>query len=207
MKKCFIVGLTGQSGAGKTTVSNYFQTNGYTVINCDIVSRKVTEPNSECNKKLAQIFPDCFDENFSLDRKKMAREVFSDENKLKLLNGTIFPFIIEYINNEISELNRRGVRFILLDAPTLFEAEMENICDFVVSVVADYEIRKERIAKRDGVSEQMIEKRFASQKNDEFFRRNSDFIIENNSDETAVLGETINVIERIKEIADEAKQE
>ena len=65
MKKT-VVGLTGQSGAGKTTISDAFRENGFEIINCDIVAREVTQAGSECCKELAKLFPSCFDENYCL---------------------------------------------------------------------------------------------------------------------------------------------
>lgn len=75
MKKT-VVGLTGQSGAGKTTISDAFRKNGFEIINCDIVAREVTNADSECCKELAKLFPSCFDENYSLDRQKLGEIVF-----------------------------------------------------------------------------------------------------------------------------------
>lgn len=197
-----VVGLTGQSGAGKTTVSKLFFKNGFYVINCDQVSRLVTEKGSNCNRKLAEYFPECFDDEFTLDRRKMGETVFGNEDNLKLLNDTIFPFIIDYINKEIELQVRDGEKFILLDAPTLFEAEMEDSCDYIVSVVADFNIRAERICRRDNITPELAEKRFSSQHSEEFFREKSDFVIENNSDKASVETATLKVISIIKESTD-----
>ena len=79
MKKT-VVGLTGQSGAGKTTISDAFRENGFEILNCDLVAREVTNADSECCKELAKLFPRCFDENYSLDRQKLGEIVFSDKN-------------------------------------------------------------------------------------------------------------------------------
>ena len=124
MKKT-VVGLTGQSGAGKTTISDAFRENGFEIINCDIVAREVTQAGNECCKELAKLFPNCFDENYSLDRQKLGEIVFSDKNKLQMLNDTIYPFINKLIDEKI---NAAPSRFILLDAPTLFEAGADKLC-------------------------------------------------------------------------------
>lgn len=101
MKKT-VVGLTGQSGAGKTTISDAFRENGFEIINCDIVAREVTQAGNECCKELAKLFPSCFDENYSLDRQKLGEIVFSDKNKLQMLNDTIYPFINKLIDEKIN---------------------------------------------------------------------------------------------------------
>lgn len=193
-----IVGLTGQSGAGKTTVSKYFEKNDFAVINCDLVARNVTNAGSECNKSLAKIFPDCFDKSLTLDRTALAKIVFSDEKKLKLLNDTIFPFIIADINHEINRLISTGKKYILLDAPTLFEAGADSICDVIISCVAERNLRAERISKRDNISAELINKRFDSQKSEDFFRHNSDYIVENNKDESYAIKQCEEIIIDIK---------
>lgn len=205
MKKYITVGLTGQSGAGKTTVSDEFLKNGFYIINCDEVSRKVTEAGSECCKALSVIFPTCFNRELELDRKKLGEIVFSDKEKLEQLNKTIFPYIIEYINNKIADAVKNGEKLILLDAPTLFEAKMENSCDYVVSVVADYGLRLKRICQRDNLTQIQAENRLCSQKSEEFFREKSDFIIENNTDLETVFKQTQNVINELKEMANVRK--
>lgn len=193
-----IVGLTGQSGAGKTTVSKYFEKNDFAVINCDLVARNVTNAGSECNKSLVKIFPDCFDKSLTLDRTTLAKIVFSNEKKLKLLNDTIFPFIIADINHEINRLISTGKKYILLDAPTLFEAGADSICDVIISCVAERNLRAERISKRDNISAELINKRFDSQKSEDFFRHNSDYIVENNKDESYAIKQCKEIIIDIK---------
>lgn len=200
MKKYITVGLTGQSGAGKTTVSDEFLKNGFYIINCDTVSRMVTCAGSDCCKALCVIFPTCFNSELELDRKKLGEIVFSDKEKLELLNKTIFPYIIEYINNKIDYAVKNDERLILLDAPTLFEAEMEGSCDYIVSVVANFDLRVSRICKRDNITEMQAKNRLYSQKSEDFFREKSDFIIENNTDLETVIKQTQNVINTLKEM-------
>lgn len=193
-----VIGLTGQSGAGKTTVSKTFAQNGFEVINCDLISRKVNEHGSLCNRKLAEFFPNCFDKAFKLDRKKLAEIVFSDEKKLKILNNLVFPFITDMIRYEISVCETKS-KYILLDAPTLFEAGADKLCDKIVSVIADKDIRFTRIKKRDNIDDKLIEKRFSSQHTSEYFVKMSDFIIENNKSVYDAISQTEDVIKRIKD--------
>lgn len=197
MKKCIITGLTGQSGAGKTMVSNAFKENGFAVINCDLVSRDVTKSGSECNKELLKLFPGCFDKNLNLDRQALAKIVFNDRKSLELLNNTIFPYITKSIINEINRLADKNIDYILLDAPTLFESGIDKLCNVIVSCIADEETRIKRVALRDNISQELIKKRFESQKNEQFFIEHSDFIIENNKDKHSALMQCEEIIEII----------
>ena len=193
----FVIGLTGQSGAGKTTVCDTLKESGFAIINCDLTARKVTSDGSECNLKLYYVFPMCFDDDLKLDRHKLANEVFSDKEKLQQLDNIIYPYIIKQINDEIKILSGQ-YDYIILDAPTLFEAGADKICDKIISVIADKDIRSERIHKRDKISSEEIEKRFSSQYDEKFFIENSDYIIRNNSD-------LENAVKQTKEIANAIK--
>lgn len=193
-----VIGLTGQSGAGKTTVSKAFQQSVFAVINCDMVAREVTAAGSKCCEKLSELFPECFSDDLVLDRRKMAEIVFSDKEKLEKLNQTIYPFINDMIKDKLNEAKKLS-EFVLLDAPTLFEAGADKLCDVIVSVIADEETRLKRIILRDGISEELARKRFDSQHTAEFFRQRSDYVIENNGDLSAAADKTDEVINNIKE--------
>ncbi|MBO5449144.1 MAG: dephospho-CoA kinase [Ruminococcus sp.] len=193
-----IIGLTGQSGAGKTTVSEIFAKNGFGVINCDLIARKATENGSECNKQLAEFFPDCFDENFMLDRKALSREVFGDPDKNKILGTIIYPYITKLIEKEILRLSGE-YDYILLDAPTLFEAGADKLCSIKIAVLADPEIRLERIMQRDGISETLAKKRFSSQHSADFFKEKCDYVIYNNGEAESAAEQAEKIIGMIKE--------
>lgn len=192
-----LVGLTGQSGAGKSTVSDIWRDNGVSVIDCDMVARKVTEDNSDCNKELSKLFPECFDERLHLDRRQMADIVFSDRQKLKKQNDIIFKYITKYINEILESYDKS---FIVLDAPTLFESGIYKRCKIIVSVLSDKKKRFERIINRDKISEDSVKLRFSSQQDDSFFINNSDIIITNNGDLSELEIKAIKALEQIKEI-------
>lgn len=194
--KSVIVGLTGQSGAGKTTVSDIFKEAGFGIINCDIISREVTVAGSECNKELAMYFPRCFNKKLKLSRKAMAATVFTSKTKLELLDRVIYKYIFAEIEKEINRLSE-NFDYIILDAPTLFEANADNICDYIVGVTAPRELRLNRIIARDGISEEMAMKRFSSQHTETFFIDHCDYIIENDERKHSLQHKTEEVIHNI----------
>ena len=117
-----IVGLTGQSGAGKTTVCRVFEQNGFTIINADLVARKVTVKGSPCLKELCEFFGQhILFEDGSLNRRLLGDIVFADKKKLELLNSVTYPYITSEILETIRRCSNKGHKLILLDAPTLFE--------------------------------------------------------------------------------------
>ena len=194
-----IIGLTGQSGAGKSTVSKVLAMQaGFAVIDCDGVAREVTADGSLCNMEIGRHFPEMVLQGFVLDRQKTAQIVFSDKNKLREYESIIYPYITQNVNELISLYSANGYQAIILDAPTLFEAGMDSICDMVIGVIADKDIRKMRIKERDRIDDELIEKRFSSQRDESFFRENCDLLIRNNSDEKELAKETDKTIKTIR---------
>ncbi len=190
-----VIGLTGQSGAGKSEVSAMLEKNGIVCINCDAVSRDVTVKDAPALKAICKVFGGgvlCPDG--TLDRKKLGSIVFSNKEKLELLNKTIFPFIIDEIEKIIADFDGDGV--IVLDAPTLFESGCDKLCDEKVAVVADREIRLGRIMARDCLSQVDAENRINSQLGEEFFKQNCDVIIQNNGDLSTLERAVDNLLKR-----------
>lgn len=186
-----IVGLTGQTGAGKSTVSKVFAEKGFAVINADYVARIIVEKGKPALKEITDVFGlSVINPDGTLNRKKLGSIVFSDNEKLQLLNNIMYPAITTEIKKQIEYYNGQGKKFILLDAPTLFESNADKLCDIIISVIADYDIRKKRIISRDGITPQQADDRINSQHSQDFFIRNSDYYIKNNDSIEKALSDT-----------------
>ena len=109
----------------------------------------------------------------------------------------MYPAITDEIKNQIQNYSESGKKFILLDAPTLFESNTDKLCDIIVSVVADYDIRKKRIINRDGITPQQADDRINSQHSQDFFIRNSDYYITNNDSIEKALSDTSEIAFKI----------
>lgn len=194
-----IVGLTGQTGAGKTHVSSVFAEKGFSVINADNISRIVVQKGKPCLVELCEFFgKEILNEDGTLNRSLLGQIVFTDKSKLELLNSIIYPYITAEILQTIRNLYDDGKRLILLDAPTLFESRADDFCELIISVVSKENLRLERIIKRDNISKEDALNRMNSQHDEEFFKENSDFIIKNNYD-------LDNLYDVSKEVADKIK--
>ncbi len=180
-----IIGLTGQTGAGKSTVCDFLREKGLFVIDCDKVARSVTEKGSKTLSLLAEAFGnDIILEDGSLNRRELASIAFESAEKTALLNSITHPAITDAINKVIAEHKNEN---IILDAPTLIESGVYKLCDKIVSVLADAVVRKERIMARDGITSEEAEKRMSAQKDDSFYNEYSDAVIFNNSDKSQAL--------------------
>lgn len=177
-----VIGLTGQTGAGKSTVSKVFVQNGFQLIDADAISRHVVARGSHCLADLQECFTDAIlTPDGELDRKVMASIAFSDHRKLEMLNTIMYPYIVGEILRMIHRFSQQNHKLILLDAPTLFESRADDFCDLIISVVAKPELRMQRIMERDHISEKAAQQRMEMQLTEEFFRLHSDTVLENNS--------------------------
>ncbi|MCH5200592.1 MAG: dephospho-CoA kinase [Oscillospiraceae bacterium] len=196
-EKVKVVGLTGMSGAGKSTACKVFKAEGFEIIDCDLICRSIVEKGEPCLCEIAKAFGTAvLNKDGSLDRAEMGRIIFSDDGKRRLLNGIMYPYVSYIIINTIAAMDNG---FALLDAPTLFESGIDSICDSIVSIVADKEILLSRIESRDLISREQAENRLASQHDTGFFSERSNYTIENNGSSEEFFSEIMKTIKKIKE--------
>ena len=176
-----LIGLTGPSGSGKGLVAEIFSRFGLPVINADEVYHQLLVPPSPCLEELVGRFGNVILTSAgTLNRRELASIVFSDPASLAALNSITHRYVMEEILRRTEQLRREETRAAILDAPQLFEAGANRMCGAVVSVLADKNLRLERVLQRDGIDRDAALRRIAAQKSDEFFRSHSDYIIENN---------------------------
>ncbi|MBO4382807.1 MAG: dephospho-CoA kinase [Clostridia bacterium] len=184
MRRAIIIGLTGQTGAGKTTVAEGLRHFGYQVIKADDIARLVTEKGSPVLEELAAVFgSDILTEDGKLDRALLAERAFAGPEETQLLNAVTHPEILRLINKKINGAFFDGYEGVVLDASQLFESGLNEKCTLVVSVVAPEEVRLQRIMERDGISREKALQRMGAQLPEEFFRTHSDYVLENTGTE------------------------
>ena len=184
MRRAIIIGLTGQTSAGKTTVAEGLRHFGYQVIKADDIARLVTEKGSPVLQELAAVFgSDILTEDGELDRALLAERAFAGPEETKLLNAVTHPEISRLISKKINGAFFDGYEGVVLDASQLFESGLNEKCTLVVSVVAPEEVRLQRITERDGISREKALQRMSAQLPEEFFRTHSDYVLENTGTE------------------------
>ncbi|HPD89414.1 MAG TPA: dephospho-CoA kinase [Oscillospiraceae bacterium] len=176
-----VIGLTGQTGAGKSTVREILSKQGAAVIDADEVAHDISDNNLDCLVQIAEKFS-CLvlNDQGKLNRKALARMVFTDRRKLLALDKIIFPYIREEIQKEIAALEAEGKDVIVIDGATLIESGCDKACWSVVSVTAEEGLRAQRVVRRDHLSKANAMSRIKSQYDDAYYIERSGFVICNN---------------------------
>lgn len=181
MKNYKLIGLTGPTGAGKSEIAQFFRKSGYEVICADFLAREILN-NPLVIQSLKANFGDDIIMNNKLNRGLLAERAFKNSDTKKLLDSITHPFISLEFFDELKRISKTGAQRILFDASQLFESGADVICDCVISVTAPKEVRLNRIKERDGLTDEQANERINVQFTDEYFRENSDFVIENTDD-------------------------
>lgn len=176
-----VIGLTGNSGSGKGIVAQIMKEYGAVIIDCDKTAHKNMLKSGAAYNELISAFGEkilkCDGE---IDRKILGSIVFNDSNKLKLLNEITHKYIVKEAENEINK--NSGKKVVVIDAPLLIESGLNKICDSIWVVYAPFEMRIERVMKRDGIDREGAVLRFKNQTPFEDLKRYADIIIENDED-------------------------
>lgn len=192
-----VFGLTGGSGAGKSAAAEIFRELGVYVIDSDKVAYKVVEKGKPCLDELRREFGnDIINPDGTLNRRSLGDIVFTDKNKLKSLNKITHRYIKEEI---LSELALTDCEVAAIDGAVLIGSNIAELCSFMVSVAADTNIRLARITERDNLTRERAENRLNSQPDNDFYIKNSQYIVYNN-------GSTAELALKIKDIYEEIKE-
>ena len=191
-----VIGLTGGIGSGKSSVAALFAARGAAIIDTDAVAREVVEPPSPVLDAIHYEFGGgVITPDGKLDREALARIVFADPRQRELLNRLTHPAIRER-TIELMAAQPAGATVVVV-VPLLFESEFDKLCDSVVAVVADPDLRRSRVTERDRVKEEAVAARMNAQLADDEYARRAKHVITNDGDlahlerQVAAIWETI----------------
>lgn len=171
-----LVGLTGGIGSGKSTVINYFKELGITCYQADDEAKKLMNSDKGLIKKIKNSFGDSIYINSKLDRKKLSAIVFTDKQKLELLNSIVHPYVTRHFENFCKGLEDI---YIIKEVAIIFEIGTQNKFDKIILVRAPKEDRVKRIINRDKCNRQDAINRINNQIADDDKIDQCDFIIDN----------------------------
>ena len=176
-----VLGLTGGTGAGKTSALRAIESMGGTVVDCDALYHDMLEHNEDMRNAIHTTFPGVFSMDGRLDRQRLGKEVFEDKDRLEQLNAIVYRFLRPEVSRILEE---GGTGLYAIDAINLLESGADALCDRTVAITSPLELRVRRIMARDGISEQYARLRISAQKPDEYYRGKCDCEL-NNGAETA----------------------
>ena len=189
-----IIGITGPTGAGKTTALRELEKLGGAIIDCDAVYHELLKSDIALQNELEQTFGPLKDERGAFDRKKLGGVVFRDPVALKQLDAIVWPYIGRAVDARLEQARQQGRPCAAVDGITLIESGLTARCDTTVAVLAPVEERVRRICLREGISEDYARARVSAQKQDDYFRANCEHILMNDcaqAEEFALRAKTL----------------
>lgn len=174
-----VIGITGPTGAGKTTALQQLQEMGGVIVDCDVVYHDLLRDSKALQQELTARFGDILDGRGRVDRKRLGAVVFHDPEALQALNDIVRVHISRAVDAILADAKERGVKLAAVDGITIIESGLVAQCDATVAVLAPVDDRVRRICLREGISEEYARARVAAQKEDGFFRANCDHVLVN----------------------------
>jgi len=177
-----VIGITGGIASGKSVVTKILQKRfSYLVIDADQMAREAVVSGSEGLKGIVEAFgPQFLLANGELNRSLLGETIANDEKARELLNSIVHPFIGKIYEEKIKLYTNQGAPMVFYDCPLLFEAGLQDTVDEIILVIADRDLRINRIMARDGISRELAAKKIDMQMDDSEKIKQADVIIENN---------------------------
>ncbi len=173
-----VYGLTGKTGAGKSTVAAFLKEKGFYIIDGDVIARHITDKDKPALRLLAGFFgEDIIKYDGTLDRRLLASRAFSSQENTDMLNFITHPLIAEEFRSELEKAEKEGYEKAVIDAAALLESECKDLCSKIIVVYAPEAMRLKRILSRDGITEEEAKRRMKAQKSDEYYFSFADIIV------------------------------
>lgn len=179
-----MIGITGGVGSGKSQVLSWLREHCQgEFLEADRVAHRLMARGGNCYAAIVELFGrEILGEEGEIDRKKMGSRVFQNRELLKKLNAIVHPAVKAYIREAADRARTRGDKFLFLEAALLIEEKYDEICDELWYVYAGEAVRRERLKKSRGYSDEKIDGMLASQLPEEEFRKHCCFVLDNSGD-------------------------
>lgn len=195
-----ILGVTGGAGSGKTTVISFLEQQGWNTIDVDSIAKSIIDENMVVHDQIKDLFGmEYFDENDKLNRRKLGQRVFSNLQDLNQLTQLVWPEMISTLKTSIEEIKNISSKPIAVDMAILFEANCQDLFDYILVVIAPLYKRIDRLTLQRKWTKKETEQRIRNQINEEIKIDKADYIIENNGDLEILKDKTLSLIQWLNE--------
>lgn len=194
-----IIGITGSSGSGKSTVTHILERElKAKVINADEIVKQMQTQGSKYFEEIVELFGiDIIKEDGSLNRRKLAEIIFKNKAQKEKLDDLTYKYVVEEIKKQV---NMAQEEYVIIDAPLLIESKLNETCNVVIAVISKKEEQIKRICERDNIEENKAKLRIEAQMDNEFYKKNADYVVENNG------GNYDELVGRIRKLVQELQQ-
>ena len=180
-----VIGITGPTGAGKSTVLSVVRRMGGRVIDCDAVYAALLDTSPALRWEIEEAFGPVFRPEGGLDRRRLAGIVFADPLRLETLNRVTHSHVKAEVERQLEQARREGVLLVAVEAIALLESGLSRRCDAVVAVLAPPELRVTRVMAREGRERAAVEQRVAAQQPDSYYIARCSHVLHNDGDRQA----------------------
>ena len=193
------IGLTGGIGSGKTSVSKLFKKWGAYILDADAIAKEILNTNEIAQGEIiAEFGSDILNKDGKIEKQKLARIAFQDENHQLRLNTIIHPYVFLIIDSTFDEILANGKHDVFcVDAALIYESGADTHMDYVVVVTSNLRLRTERVMTRGGLTREEFLKRLDLQWSDEDKIHMADFVIHNNSTQDDLAKEAKKIFDQI----------
>ena len=191
----YVIGVTGGIASGKSNVCNIIENMGYQVIDCDLVSYQLSKKGKPIYEAILKNFGEEYLlDNGEIDRKKLGKLIFHDSKAKALLDSISHPIILE----EINRILETAEGYIFLEAPLLYEAHADKLCNKVICVFLSKKFQVERLMAREGIDEDYALAKIHSQMDLYLKKSLADYVIDTRGSFDETKSQVEKIINEIK---------
>jgi len=174
------VAITGGIGSGKSSITDYLEKKGYSVLRADLIAKELMAQDEQIKKKLIKEFGEESYSEDKLNTKYLAANVFTNEENVQKINSIVHPPVMQKIELLSKEIFKNQ-NIVFIETALVYEANLEDFFDYVILVLADEKTRIERIIARENVNEEQVRARMQFQIPDDEKKDDADFVLDNNT--------------------------
>lgn len=180
-----VIGLTGGIASGKTTVARMIRQIGIPIICADRLAHQVVKPGCKAYQDIVKTFGrSILNKNATINRAKLGMIIFDNEKKRQRLNAIVHPEVMNVMKDQMTKLEKRGTKSVVLDIPLLYEEGLDTMCNEVIMVYAPVRQLKQRLIIRDKLDETQVNKRLKAQMSIEEKKKRAEHLVNNSGDLT-----------------------